>query len=1171
MMYTYKKPDILSHIPPHGHVIIEASAGTGKTYTLEHLLVELLLGHDEVDLGKILTVTFTERATHELKVRIRQMLWQIVHAKRVETGEQEEGSWTFGEKERQKIERAYFSFDQAPIYTIHSFCQRILTQYAFAHRRHFDQRHVEFGPLFERVVTQSIRTTLARDKEMRCWIEAWLEREDLESLKQMLSRCASSHAELWPKFSEPDLLPLMEKFGDTFWSMYRTLYARTCHQREKAFLRAQESWQQERNFARFLMLIDKELVAFQQSLLRCTPETPEQHEFCRLAAKLVQFKPATAQKFLPVLHDQLEREKRRSGVYTYDDMLSMVWESLNQPSGAWLTKTLRSTYRFAVIDEFQDTDDIQWNIFEHLFGAKDASGRLFVIGDPKQAIYGFRGADVYTYLDAKNQLLQGAQDGRAQATEVFLEHNFRSTSTLIDAYNHLFDQTHSSPFFSSPEIRYTHPVKCGQPDLVALDGQGQPLAPIVVGQITRSSGSNAGLRADDIRACYARWIATEIEAILTGSKPIEFGQSSATARVRPKDIYILTRTHRDELGIEPYLRERGIPYVLYKEEGLFETRQAREVLDLLRAIERPHDRGRRLLAWGSPFFDVPFEELMRCREVPEHHPLYKMLLDWHHLARAQRFEQLFTDILERSGLIRREIFFGDSDKQLRDVEQVFDVLLEEAQGGRLDFGELVSHCHAFVHGSRKPVEDRNLKRADHVEDAVQLMTMHKSKGLEAALVFLYPFGGGGGEYWNFHYRHHPADPRRVRAMHILKPDKELKRKLHDRVNQEADEEAERLLYVALTRAKARLYLPYIPYGADSRPIYKRVESLSYHVVNRKLKEVVEKLEAGELEDLFVHEQIPYFGLSATQPSEQRKNADLLIQWQPKTLKYGDHPIPWTPSLLPKGRQVGVRSYTSIKRQAGGYDQLALSLGTNVARDELGGTAGEVRQDELPGGVRTGLFLHQVLEEIDYATLSRHQDLEDWAKDREVRGVFAKSMEEHDLDPGLLGLSQRVIWRALTGVVELPGAGDVVYGLGFCQPHVKEMEFLYPLTHRGRAGVQAEVMEEVWNAESGYIKGYIDYVFIWQSRVYFVDWKSDVLDRYEPKVVASHFDTNYWSQVMLYSIALCRAFGIRDGADYEARFGGAVYCFLRGMQEDGDTGLHGARPSWAQLQDYERQV
>jgi len=1162
-MRAYPKPRILEELSGEGHAVIEASAGTGKTFTLEHVLVDLLLKHPQLELDQILVVTFTERATAELKVRVRRILARIVSATREDAapieGAEDGPHWMIGESERRKLERALFSFDVASIYTIHGFCQRVLTEYAFANQRAFDLQHIDFPVLFERAFTEAMRRSLSTRDGARDWLEAWLETSSVEELRLLLQRTSTARVELWPRLREERLMEGLKTHGATFWETYSELYPRSARKRERAFMRAQEDFKRTGSAARFLMHADKEIVDLKHSLRNVEITEPYHRTFMDLVGALLRFKPAVAQVFGPMMVQALEREKERANVFTYDDMLSMVWESLEGPRGEWLAQTLRRRYTFALIDEFQDTDTLQWSIFKRIFVEREPSKGLMVIGDPKQAIYSFRGADVFAYIGAKDELEAGAGLGAACDT-VHLEENYRSSEKLIDAYNTILDQEAKQPFFTNEDIRYDHPVRCGQPELRMRDGDGQEVSPIVLGMMKRKEEDEGSVvRMEDIYTCYGRWVAHEIRKLLDDDTALYFGPDGEEERLTARDIFVLTRSHSDEARLEPFLRAAGVPYALIKQEGLFQSPEAASIHELFRAIERPHERGRRLKAWATPFFDVPLDELVRCRDVTESHPLFRPLLEWSQLARARRFEELFTDILQATGLVRREVFLGDDERTLTNTLQLFEVILEEAHLLRLDFPELVAHVKSLIDKKRAPMSEQgNVKRLEHERDAVQLMTMHKSKGLEAKVVFLYAFGGFAGEFWPFHYPSREGGL--VRALHILKPEDKISPRLRGQVEKEGRQEDERLLYVALTRAMGRLYLPYVPY-VGRKAICKSISTRSYNVLNERLASIVLGLREGdeELHRYFSLQDIPYFGLQGADPDELEPSPDVLRAWAPASslLEPVDHQEEYR---VLRPRTMRMESYSSLKRRAGGYTTAPSEDDVLQIEDEIGSMEAVVSPDELPGGVRTGQFLHAILEDLDYGSLTQHMDVDDWCSAPEVRAFFEHAMIEHGLELEYLELSQRVIHRALHATVEIPHG--VIYGLGMCLPNVREMEFLYPIPEDGHDPLGLGTGLEV---ERGFIKGYIDYVFEWNGRVYFVDWKSDVLDRYDAASLRQHFSNNYDTQALLYGLALCKLYGILDEAAYEELFGGSIYVFLRGVTEDSAQGIHQHRPSWSELE------
>jgi exodeoxyribonuclease V beta subunit len=355
-----------------------------------------------------------------------------------------------------------------------------------------------------------------------------------------------------------------------------------------------------------------------------------------------------------------------------------------------------------------------------------------------------------------------------------------------------------------------------------------------------------------------------------------------------------------------------------------------------------------------------------------------------------------------------------------------------------------------------------------------------------------------------------------------------------------------------------LYLPFVPY-IGSQPACKALTSRAYNALNKRLRAIVDEVE-GAPSPLFELQDIAYFGPMAVHEDEAPSDWRPLMQWRPQSrlLEQRDRApeFRWL-----RGRVLRLESYSSLKRRDGGYQIMPAGEEDLRVEEELGTSEDAVGPQELPGGVRTGQFLHDVLERLDYSTLTRHQDFGEWSQDADVDALFARSMQEHGLEPEYLPLSKRIIHRALNSTVQVGNA--VLYGVGLCVPNMREVEFLYPIPERGLSAL-ADWPDDPPEIHRGFIKGYIDYVFEHRKRVYFVDWKSDILERYDLATLASHFEHNYLTQSLLYTVALSRLLNIHDQEAYDLRFGGAIYGFLRGMSEEGDHGIHLHRPSWPEV-------
>ncbi|MCA9618984.1 MAG: RecQ family ATP-dependent DNA helicase, partial [Myxococcales bacterium] len=461
--------------------------------------------------------------------------------------------------------------------------------------------------------------------------------------------------------------------------------------------------------------------------------------------------------------------------------------------------------RHVLVDEYQDLDPSQYALLAALVGL-DAKKRgldrtersVYVVGDDDQAIYGFRNADVYTYVAAREEL------ENAGGQIVPLDVSYRSTAPFLDALNLVL----SRDFFTGVN-EYPHPVRCGRPELRLLDAAGGDAPPIALVHLV----GRPELRAAPVARALADFVARENQRVLGGAVCVQRGEGPE--RLSPSAVHVLCRSRADAESIGVALTDARVPHAFYKQEGLFATPAARHVWEVLRAIEDPSDRVRRLHAWLTPFFAVPLSRIEDCRELPPDHPLQVTLRSWRALADAHRWSELFGALLYDSGLVRRELFAASADRDLTDYQHVLEVLLEETHHGRRSPSQLVARLGAFIAGRELPAgESGDVQRLESEQKAVQILTMHKSKGLEAEVVFLV---GGLSE---------PGDDRLAPCV-VHDDEGERVAWLGDppsavraRIDRERREEAERLVYVAMTRAKSRLYVPYFgppPPGTPADP------------------------------------------------------------------------------------------------------------------------------------------------------------------------------------------------------------------------------------------------------------------------------------------------------------------------------------------------------------------
>ncbi len=800
----YPIPRELAGMDRTRHQAVEASAGTGKTYLLEHCVADLVLHGAPIE--QILVVTFTEKATAELRARVRHLLEKIARGESNDVAD-DAPAWTIDAEARTRAHEAAQAFDRAPIFTIHGFCHRVLAENAFASRLLFEQSQVASETAFAAAFKAALRCELACEPDHVDLLAAWLTSgHKVTGLQKLLFQCAREHGTLQPPFEEEPLRALLDDLvaapidADDVTRRLRAggLHGNSVRAVKGLLGRLEQTladYADKRSVVGFLAGHGddgKTLLKYRDAIDGLPGRDGER--LVALTRRAVPLEAAVAQRFVPVVLSRLIADKRRLGQLDFDDMLRLVWEALEGPGGAELARRLRARYRHALIDEFQDTDEIQWSIFRRLYLEGDDAGRLCIIGDPKQAIYSFRGADVYTYLAARREMVA------AGAGEVPLVDNYRSTPEMVAAFNRLFADRDGHAFFGD-DIDYP-PVRAAAA-LRATGPGGEAIAPVHV--VFAEPEGDGKMSVAQLREAHLRFVVDEIAALLGDpARAIHLHKGSdAPKPVTASDIFVLTRSIAEADQVASALRGAGVACALYKQEGLFHTPEALEVRDLLLGIAEPSSRAARLRAWETRFFAPTLVELAEMGEPPESHPLVTRLDEWHHLAMRLDYEALFSDIIANSGVVERELFDGAGERSLTNFLHLFELLLEEVGRSRCEVHELLVRVQSWIDDfEQNSADERNIQRLEGTADAVQVMTIHKSKGLESPVVFLYGGFHGGGSGGQTRVYHHQGE----RRVHIGSG-------APDECDAEARAEDQRLIYVALTRASARLYLPYVDHRA----------------------------------------------------------------------------------------------------------------------------------------------------------------------------------------------------------------------------------------------------------------------------------------------------------------------------------------------------------------------
>ncbi|MDD5350563.1 MAG: UvrD-helicase domain-containing protein, partial [Chthoniobacteraceae bacterium] len=658
-----------------GTTLIEASAGTGKTYSLAALFLRLVL-EEGVPVGSILAVTYTTAATQELRERVRALLrgaW-----KELKTGLAENpvvARYLAEHKDKKNGERALElaaqSFDEAQIFTIHGFCQRMLQEHAFESGvRYGAELLTDSRPLLEEAAADFWRTRFS----------------GAPALLAALALDAGVSPEGWANLlgetrNHPDLALLPESAGVSCEALAARLEAAFAELAEawrcggaalSALLQADKALKPSERKKRLALLPvldrlparepDQELVAalplFCASAIaeaagarKTPPSDPffaRCEAFCALAEEYFQ---QLTHEFLAYAETALAARKRERNVLTYDDLLTRLHAALHGPDSsksAALARAIGAKYQAALIDEFQDTDPLQYALFRRIFGG--GGHWLFWIGDPKQAIYGFRGADVFTYLKAA-----------ASATRRYtLNTNWRSAQALLEGFNAFFQQS-ADPFLEE-QIRY-YPVFSPDREVPA--------------------DARPALRIRHLLAEGEReWNLEDAARRMADAVAADAASLHAEDGWQWSDLAVLVRTHRQAALIQNALRRRGIRSVLHAEESVFRTPHAAELARVLDAALAPGDSGRLHAALATPLFALNANALAALGDT-ERQEWAQRFAEWRALWREAGFAALFRRLAAACDLRRRVMEQPGGERRLTNLLHLAELLQEAQEAARL--------------------------------------------------------------------------------------------------------------------------------------------------------------------------------------------------------------------------------------------------------------------------------------------------------------------------------------------------------------------------------------------------------------------------------------------------------------------------------------------------------
>ncbi|MFM5354809.1 exodeoxyribonuclease V subunit beta [Aeromonas dhakensis] len=1162
--------------PLHGERLIEASAGTGKTYTIAGLYLRLLLGHGPLieegeDAGQpsaherplsvteILVVTFTEAATAELRGRIRGR----IHEARLAFMRGQSGDALLAqllaevedhELAARRLLAAERQMDEAAVFTIHGFCQRMLKQNAF-----------ESGALFE-------TEFLTDDSQLRLQAVSDYWRAEFYPVDKTL---ASAVRALWP--SPAALLREMNGWLDNSELEMRppagdeTLAAR--HQAAMARIAAVKSeWlaQQDeirrqtdghisrytgKNYEGWLAkiadwaqdeasgyAIPKELERFGQTVLEenlkkgsAVPTLPLFSEIDALLASRPGIRDLILQRAAVVVRSRMQASKRQAHQLSFDDLLKDLDGALGSSLGERLCERIRATYRVAMIDEFQDTDPQQYRIFHRLYGGHTDTA-LLMIGDPKQAIYGFRGADIFTYIQARRNVSAHYTLGR----------NWRSSGALVAAVNGLFERA-KDPFIYEADIPFLPVEAQGKSKALRLDGETAPV--LHCWQLTGQPTFNRG----DYQSKMARATAAEIHRLLTlaregkaliGSEPVKAG-----------DIAVLVRTGAEGKLVQQELARLAIASVyLSNRESVLEQVEAREILLILHACQNPSEERSLRAALATGLFDLDakaLDELASDERAWE--SAVQEFMEYRKVWHRRGVLAMLRALLHRRNLAASLLASPYGERPLTNFLHLGELLQQVSSELDGEYALLRWLGEAVNRQSGQDTEQ--ILRLESERKLVQIVTIHKSKGLEYPLVFL-PFICSHRSADTPLY--HEADEAGNRTiLDLTGAEESLAEADKERLAEDL-----RLLYVALTRGVYATWLGLAPVRSGNG----KSEKTDLH--QTAIGYLLQKGEEGDAATLAtalsaLAQDLP--GVAVGEPSLTRPAplpAEEEQLGEPQVRRFGGT----------LERDWWISSYSGLAAQGHGHSKGVLAnpgFDDEVATEAAALAAEEPVQAPQPSiftfpkGARPGTLLHSLFETIDFES----------AAGEPLAQHIATLLAQDGFDESWAPVLQQQVEAVLDTPLET-GFGEPVR-LRDLAPERKqvELEFFLPMGRVTAPALTALCQQHdplsrgnkplSFATVQGMLKGFIDLVFEWQGRWYLLDYKSNHLgmspaDYSRPALEQAMVEHRYDLQYQLYSLALHRLLALRlPGYDFDQHFGGVFYLFLRGMPQGG---IFHTRPS-----------
>jgi exodeoxyribonuclease V beta subunit len=1152
--------------------LVEASAGTGKTYAIAMLVLRAIVELN-ISIDKILIVTFTKAATEELRSRIRA---RLVEGRDILNGAMHKPDptlkkWAVSvvdkESALQRLKLALCDIDRAGIFTIHSFCQRMLVDQAMESGQLFDvELLADVGLVYSEVVDDFWRNRVYPLDSLPCSI-VLQEFTNPQKLLESVKGGVKGYGRIEPTVgSIASAIALLETAFRAMASWWRKNSGQLIEQLEK--IRSDNGFKKRltESFDTWLGSVNAffsettEVMPVDLHLLQSYALIEELNgrkyrggakkeilDSCNLPGSVIDDFLDAANKILITLRVQLAIQLQNEvtvrlnerGLMSFDDLITRLSKALQGERGQDLQKIIRERFQIALIDEFQDTDSTQWYIFSECFAR--LTHYLYLIGDPKQAIYKFRGADIYSYFQARL---------RADH-QLTLDKNYRSHPFLVEQVNSLF-MSRPNPFFVDLNRIDYHPVQPAKTDEdLDLRRDNKSLAGMVYCLLPEDEQEKAGRWTSGKAAKeFTHFAAAEITRLLDPAEPTLLKKKNEKERVlRPKDIAILVRSNRQAAEYLQILKGAGIPAIVSVRESVFKSEECKELYILLHAVAQPGELSRLKTALSLRWFGFKGHELFELWQDDERfNQWYERFLTYSSLWQKDGFMVMMNRLIVDEGVYLTLASHHAPERSITNIQHLLELIQDTETSEHFHLGQTLLWLRRMME-TDSGGEIGEL-RLESDEEAVQIVTMHGVKGLEYPVVFCPYLWYRLNRLKKERYCISSHDDENNLIIDLGSDEFDTRREAA--IKEEMAEDL-RLLYVALTRATLRCYvmwgdvkaagivgdsfdsaLGYLLFPGGGCPVEKQ---------QQKLQELAGSVSAQCI-NLAGSEQ----GHSFYWPED----SDVL---EP---------------MLPSGRDLHtdwqMSSYSALTALTEHEDDI-------LERKKETAEVIPIPVPGLPAGPDFGNAVHEILETIPFDDLVDPIHHEAAIKEKcKKYGVKAE---------------QEALQLFLKNIVSSPlgdfsGRGWFTLATLPESSCLREMEFYFRMSR-----LETDMINHVLAKEpavcrlshkvmQGYLTGLIDLICEHDGRYYIIDYKTNYLgdamvDYARENLSHGMRSHNYGLQFWIYTLVLHRHLkNVFYDYRYESHFGGVLYLFVRGMKPDmKGNGVFSIVPDLKRLEELDR--